>query len=278
MKKLLSVILSVIFIVAGTVTLTACNNKKSNKPVLTVYTESGFAPFEYLDEDGNVVGADIDLMKEICDIIGYTMVVKDVPFGSIFTNVQNDETAVGAAGITINEERLETGIFSFSFTTSTQYVIAPTGTFDAALQDGVLPLSALKGKKIGVQESTTGCWLVEDEIAGYDDETTGQHTPGALEDEASSCVEYKNAVIAAGYIGGQIDVVVIDELPAKSISASKTGLTTYKLDSEPESYAFYLNKNATELQSKINQALWVLVNGGMVDYFVNKHSGTYAVI
>ncbi len=47
--------------------LTACgdNNGSNGKQTITVYTESGFAPFEYLNENGEVVGSDIDLMSEI---------------------------------------------------------------------------------------------------------------------------------------------------------------------------------------------------------------------
>ena len=277
MKKLLTLLFTLVLTAGCLLGLTACgdNNGSNGKQTITVYTESGFAPFEYLNENGEVVGSDIDLMSEICDILGYNLVVKDVAFGAILTNVQNDKWAVGAAGITVNAERSETGIFSDSYTTSVQYVIVKKGTFsEADLTDGKIDLTKLSGKKMGMQESTTGCWLIEEAVDGTKDDD-GNHVKGELEGTGASYIEYKNAVVASNDIGGKIDAVVIDELPAKSICKNNSELECFQINAEPESYAFYLNKEATELLSNINYVLAKLKEDGVVDYLINKHSGAY---
>jgi polar amino acid transport system substrate-binding protein len=41
------------------------------KPRLRVGTSPDFLPFEYIDEAGNIVGIDIDLIKAIASKLGY---------------------------------------------------------------------------------------------------------------------------------------------------------------------------------------------------------------
>ncbi len=275
MKKLLAVILSVCLLAGSTIALTSCG-KDGDKETLTMYTNAAFAPWEYMNDDGEIAGVDVDIAKELGEILGYNVVVRDVDFGSIFTNVQNDEMAIGAAGITITPERQESGLFSIEYATSTQYVIMPESmnTAENKTADGKLLLSALAGKKIGTQESTTGNILIEDAINGTTDEDTGEHVKGELEGTQASVVEYQNAILAGQNLGKQIDVVVIDELPAKSVGGDMAGYVVIELDAEPESYGIYMNKNATELKKKIDAALEVMVENGVIDYFVLKHSGS----
>lgn len=275
MKKLLAVIFSACLLAGSTVAFTSCG-KNNDKETLTVYTNAAFAPWEYMNEDGEVAGVDVDIANELGDILGYNVVVRDVSFGSIFTNVQNDEMAIGAAGITITPDRQTSGLFSIEYATSTQYAIIPEAmnTAENKTQDGKLLLSALAGKKIGTQESTTGSILMSDAVNGTTDEESGEHVKGEIEGTGASVIEYRNAILAGQNLGGQIDVVVIDKLPAQSIGGDKTGYVVIELDAEPESYGIYMNKNATELKAKIDAALEVMIDNGVIDYFVLKHSGS----
>ena len=102
---------------------------------------------------------------------------------------------------------------------------------------------------------------------------TGEHIAGELEGTGASVIEYKNGIIAGQNLGGQIDVIVIDQLPAQSIGGDMDGYVVVELDAEPESYGIYMNKNATELKEKIDAALEVMIENGVIDYLVLKHSG-----
>ena len=59
MKKFLSLCLAAATLTAGAVGLSACGNN-----TLVVYTEAGFAPFEYTSE-GRIVGVDVDIMNMV---------------------------------------------------------------------------------------------------------------------------------------------------------------------------------------------------------------------
>ena len=258
MKKILTMIICAILCVGCTLGLTACGN---DKPTLQVYTNAGFAPYEYVNESGEVVGIDIDIMKEIGEVLGYNVVINDIEFGLIMEEVGKDVLAVGAAGMTKTDERDEAALASSIYATSVQYVIAPKGSLDSVLVDGKVELSALAGKKIGVQMATTGDFMVSDAIDAGD---LGEAT----------VTQYSNAIIASDDIGSALDVVVIDKLPAQSIAAADADdLQAYELAEEPESYVLYFNKGATELVEKVNAVLDTMIANGVINFYTLKHSG-----
>lgn len=67
--------------------LTGCGK---NDDTLIMVTEAGFAPYEYY-ADGEIVGVDIDIAKEIAKEMGKELVVRDVAFDSIISEVKTDE-------------------------------------------------------------------------------------------------------------------------------------------------------------------------------------------
>ena len=65
---------------------------------LIMVTEAGFAPYEFY-ENGEIVGVDVEIAREIAEAMGKELVVKDVAFDFIIndyntkTNEQNKEIA-----------------------------------------------------------------------------------------------------------------------------------------------------------------------------------------
>ena len=257
MKKVLSVILAVVLLCTA-VALVSCG-KKADVPTLKVYTNAGFAPYEYVDENGKVVGVDIDVMNYIAEKLGYKVVVNDIDFNAILNEVEKDEFAVGAAGMSKKAERDEVALASEVYATSVQYVIAPAGTFaDGAIVSiaDVVAYAAAQGKAIGDQEATTGSFLVEDAIADTDVEQ----------------MDYPNAIVASTDIGTTLAAVIIDKLPAQAICSDKVALECWELNEEPESYVLYFNKNATELVKKVNEILKDMIADGTIDQFTVNHT------
>ena len=252
MKKILSLTLAVLMIVACLAAFASC--KKTEK-TLYVYTNAGFAPFEYVDEQGKVVGVDIDVMNAIGQELGYKVVVNDIDFDQILTEVQGNEFAVGAAGMSKKASRDEVALASKIYATSQQYVIAPVGTFADGATVTVDQILALE-KKTGVQKGTTGAGLIQ----------------GDNGENADKTIEYANAIIASQDIGSTLSAVVIDELPAKQIADSKDTLACWKIDAEMESYVLYFNKNATALVAEVNKVLDKLIADGTIGQYIVNHS------
>ncbi|MBQ7699208.1 MAG: transporter substrate-binding domain-containing protein [Clostridia bacterium] len=256
MKKILTLILAAAML-TGCIALASCG--KTEEKVLNVYTNAGFAPYEYLDENGKVVGVDIDVVNYIGEKLGYKVIISDIDFDAILNEVAKDKFAVGAAGMSKKAERDEIALASDVYATSVQYIIAPTGTFEGeqvALADAVAYIAASGIKSIGVQKGTTGADLVG----------------GAIEGTEAKTIEYSNAIIASQDIGSSVGAVVIDKMPAESICKDNENLQCWALDAEMESYVMYFNKDNADLVKQVNDVLKQMIADGLIDQYTVKHS------
>ena len=192
MKKIVTVVLAAL-LAATLLACTGCGNTQSVENIqkngeLIVYTNAEFAPFEYIS-GGKPVGVDIDICQKIADELGVTLTVENVDFDIIVSSVQSGKAALGAAGMTVTDERKESVDFSISYTTSTQYVITSEEFEVNNIED-------LKGMQIGVQLGTTGDFTISDEINGYEDDE-GNPVTGVLQDSGAEVITYPNANLAA---------------------------------------------------------------------------------
>lgn len=256
MKKILTFILAAAML-TGCIALVSCG--KTEEKVLNVYTNAGFAPYEYLDENGKVVGVDIDVVNYIGEKLGYKVIISDIEFDAILNEVEKDKFAVGAAGMSKKAKRDEVALASDVYATSIQYIIAPKGSFEGdkvALADAVAYVAASGIKSIGVQKGTTGADLVS----------------GGIEGTEAKAIEYSNAIVASQDIGSTVAAVVIDKMPAEAICKDKDNLQCWSLDAEMESYVMYFNKDNAELVKKVNEVLKQMIADGLIDQYTVKHS------
>ena len=274
MKKIIALALTLILTVAMFASCGSAADKQSLEAIkkngeLVVYTNAEFPPFEYL-ADGKPTGVDMDIAKAIADEIGVELKVENVKFDTIISSVQSGKAAMGAAGITVTEERKEAVDFSVSYTTSTQYVILPA---DAEYTN----INSLKGMSIGVQLGTTGDFIISDEVNGYKDDD-GNDVKGVLQDTGASVTTYNNANLAAEALkSGKIKAVVVDKLPAELIAKNSDGkLKAVELVYEDgsntaESYAICVAKGNTTLLEVVNKVINKLLEDGKIDEFIVTH-------
>lgn len=282
MKKFLALALSL----GLAVSLTACNGGQEGdsqqSAAISVYTNAYFAPFEYYDGT-DIVGVDVDIMNMVGEKLGRKVTYTNVEFGTIIDTVSSGKLAdVGAAGITITAARQELVDFSDPYFTSVQYVVYPAGSMEIDGTDGDVDYilwDSLADKKIGVQTDTTGDIYVDLEInadgsADYDEYT------GVLYGTETSQTRYDSAQLAVDAVGaGQIDVVVVDYLPASYIVEKNSGYecaALYYGGDEPspteEQYAICVTKGQDELLAAINGVLAELGEDGIND-LVMEHMG-----
>ena len=114
-KKILSICL--VFIL--TLILSGCGK---NKNEIIMVTEAGFAPYEYY-ENGEIVGVDVAIAKEIAKELGKKLVVKNVDFDSIVSELKSGKADFAAAGMSITEERKKQVDFTIEYVTSNQVVV-----------------------------------------------------------------------------------------------------------------------------------------------------------
>ena len=187
---------------------------------ITMYTESGFAPFEFI-KDNSVIGVDVAIMSEVAQRDGKKLEVQDVAFDTITTSVKSAEgDAVGAAGITINDERKEEVDFSNIYYSSTLVIVS-------AKDKSIGKVADLSGLAVGVQEGTSGDLIISDakKDAGYSYDDTDEQgeavTRTVKVDGSTEVKQYKQYALAlADLKAGRIDAILMDKLPAQAMLAS----------------------------------------------------------
>ena len=93
-----------------------------SKGKLVMATNAAFEPYEYYEGD-KIVGIDAEIVAAVCDKLGYELSIEDMEFDSIINAVQSGKADIGAAGMTITEDRLKNIDFTNPYTTATQVII-----------------------------------------------------------------------------------------------------------------------------------------------------------
>ena len=226
-----------------TLSLAGCGGEK--KTTLVMATNAEFPPYEYRDGD-QIVGIDAEIAKAIADDMGLELVIEDMQFDSIIAAVQSGKADIGIAGMTVDEDRLQSVDFSISYTTAAQVVIV---TNDSPI---VSPAD-LEGKTIGVQLGTTG-----DIFAGDIENATIERYNKGFE-----------AVQALGQ--SKVDAVIIDREPAKVFVSQNEGLKILDEEYTVEEYAIAIAKDNQELLEQVNASLTKLKDSGKLQEIIDKY-------
>ena len=104
-KKISIVCIALIRVVG----VTACGSSDSGSgdsgEVYTVATEPTFPPFDTTDEDGNIVGFDMDLMNAIAEDQGFSVEFVSYNFDGLIPALQSGNADIVAAGMWASDER-----------------------------------------------------------------------------------------------------------------------------------------------------------------------------
>ena len=96
--------------------------KSDKKEKLVMATNAEFPPFEYYDGD-EVVGIDAEFAAAIADKLGMDLKIEDMAFDSIIPAVQSGKADIGAAGMTVTEDRKSSVDFTDTYADASQVII-----------------------------------------------------------------------------------------------------------------------------------------------------------
>ena len=218
---------------------------------LVMATNAFFEPYEYYEGD-EIVGIDAEIGKAIADKLGMDFEISDMEFDAIIPAIQNGKASIGMAGMTVTPDREKNVSFSQTYATGVQVIIVPEGSDITSADD-------LEGKKIGVQQGTTGDLYCSDtpENGGFGEDAVTRYSKGS------------DAVMAL--LSGKVDCVVIDNEPAKAFVEANEGLKILDTAYVEEEYAIAVAKDNTELLEKVDAALGELKEDGTVQSIIDKY-------
>ncbi|QJE71716.1 transporter substrate-binding domain-containing protein [Aerophototrophica crusticola] len=170
---------------AATLALSACGKdegKQANQPTapaadngvpnpLRVATEGAYPPYNMLDSGGNLVGFEVDMMKEVCRRIQVECRITAQAWDGMIPALQAGRFDAIVAGMSITEERKQAVSFTQGYASTPAYLVSAKSNplqaeqyglekvnldeVDATEQAAIDKVRAqLKGKTVGVQTAT----------------------------------------------------------------------------------------------------------------------------
>jgi polar amino acid transport system substrate-binding protein len=218
---------------------------------LTVCSDIPYKPFDVLDGT-TYTGFDGELVNEITKGLKLKLEVKDSGFDGLQSglSLNSDQCDMVASAMTITPDREKKLDFTNGYYDSEQSLMVPTSSDIASIDD-------LAGKKVGVQQGTTGKTYTE------------AHAPSSADIVSfPSDAEMFTAIQA-----GQVDALLQD-LP---VNLAHTEGGDYKIVEKyatGEKYGFAVKQGNTALLDAINKQLQKLRDDGTYQKIYDKYFKT----
>lgn len=228
---------------------TAADEAKSDK-VYKIATDTTFAPFEFENDKGEMVGIDLDILKAIAEDQGFQYDLVVAGFSAAVTGLEAGEYDGVIAGMSITAER------EAKYDFSEPYYDSGVGMAVAADSD-IASYEDLNGKTVAAKIGTEGCSFAESIADQYG------FTIIQFEDSAGM---YQD--VLAGN-----SVACFDDYPVLGYEISRGTALKLPLDMERgSSYGFATLKGANpELVEMFDAGLKNLKDSGKYDEILNTY-------
>lgn len=256
--------------------LMACTPKKEAAPAaagaaaaptaqqltLTIGSDASYAPFEWTDPSGKIVGFDIDIASAMCEQMKAKCTFVNQSFDGIIPSLKAHKFDVIVSSMDITAEREKEVSFTQKIWSYPSKFVAKAGSAFAPTVEG------LKGKTLGVQQATSQERFVAKHLAGvnvkhyktledaYKDLSTGRidvvFADGATVDSSDSSFLKTEAGKGFAQLGADVSASVDPELLGRG-----TG--------------FAVRKEDTALLDKLNKAFDAVRAGGQYKQIQDKY-------
>ena len=162
MKKLFALVLAIAMIMTCSLAMAdrLADIQAAGKVVIA--TSPDWPPYEYIDDDGNVVGTDVLMMQWIAEQLGVELEIQSMAFDTCLAAVGRGDVDMMIAGLTYDEERTNamdlTGIY---WNEGDQGLLVKKGmgaTYNSA--------DTFAGKVVAAQNGTNQQIMVEEQLPG----------------------------------------------------------------------------------------------------------------
>ena len=162
MKKLFALVLAIAMIMTCSLAMADRLADIQAAGKLVVATSPDWPPYEYIDDDGNVVGTDVLMMQWMADQLGVELEIQSMAFDTCLAAVGRGDVDMMIAGLTYDEERTNamdlTGVY---WNEGDQGLLVKKG-MGAAYNSA----EAFAGKTVAAQNGTNQQIMVEEQLTG----------------------------------------------------------------------------------------------------------------
>ena len=224
------------------------------KTVVVGYTI--YAPMNYKDEDGKLIGFDTELAEAVFAKMGYTPIFQEIDWKAKYTDLNSGAIDCVWNGFTANcaddddgIQRAEKVDFSYNYMENRQVVVVKKDSGIATAED-------LAGKKGGAEKGSAG--------ETYATETFADITLKTVTKQTDCLLEVKS---------GNMDFAVLDAQLAKSYAGKGDYadlVILEDLSSDVEYYAIGFKKGSA-LTAEVNAMLVKLAEDGTIEALAEKY-------
>ncbi len=224
----------------------------TNAVEIDVGCNAEFPPFELTDNNNEIIGFDIDIIKAIGKAAGFDVKMHHQVFDTLILSLESDRLDAVISGMTITDARKLKVDFSDPYYNAAQVIVVRDDT------SGISKIEDIKGKVVGVQLGTTGA-------------TMSEQVMGEQNNDLKQYRKYNEVFMDLKH--GRLDAVVVDLPVAQAYLRMLDGI---QISSEPmseETYGIAVKKGNAELLAQINRGLKLIRESGEYDRISEKWFG-----
>jgi len=216
--------------------------------------EATYAPFEYMDENNQIQGFDVDLANALCEELKATCTFHNQAFDSLIPALKFKRYDAAISAMDITDARLEQVNFSNAYYDNAAAFIAMDGK--------VADQAALEGKRVGVQNGSTHQSFLMEQMPGV--------TAVPYSSYQDAFIDMKN---------GRIDSVFGDNAVVAEWFKKDDNKLAYVGDNITNAkyfgngFGIAVNKDNQALVEKLNKALATVSSNGVYQDIHTKYFG-----
>lgn len=254
MKKIILGMVAVLTLV----TLTACGKKEASSTdswktieedkKVTIGLDDTFVPMGFKDEDGEIVGFDVDLAKAVFKEYGIKADFQPIDWSMKESELENGTIDLIWNGYTVTKSREKKVLFTDPYAQNEQVLVTKKDS-------GITNAEGMKGEILGAQEGSSGYEAFNNETKTLKDIVK--------DNDATLYASFNEAMIDLE--NGRIDGLLIDKVYADYFLKQAGKLDAYNISSvgfKNENFAVGARKGDKELVDKINEAFKELQDNG----------------
>lgn len=266
MKKWLVSLMSILSV---TLVLSACGNGETDEEAgggeaggssasydsLVVGLDDTFPPMGFRDDNGDLVGFDIDLAKEVGERLDIEMDFQAIDWSLKETELDAGNIDLIWNGYTVTPEREEKVLFSEPYMENSQMIVVSEDSDIQTKED-------LEGKVVAAQQSSSAVDAINDDEGDY---------PASFAN--GEVVQYpSNNDVFNDLISGRADAIVVDEVMGRYYMSLNDDFAYRVLEDNfgEEVYAVGMRKEDTALKEEFDAALQEIIDDGTYDEIYGK--------
>lgn len=226
------------------------------KQKLILGLDPTFAPMGYTDEDGAIVGFDIDVAAEVCARLGkdIELVCQPITWEAKELELNNKNIDCIWNGMSISPDRMESMSISVPYMSNAMILVVRSDS-------GMTGKADLAGKKLGLQAGSTAEEALDEDVKFK--ASLGEVVP----------FDYNSDALMDLRQGG-LDAVLMDLVVAEYyITTEEAELICLEETLMPEDYGIGFRKTDLELTEAVNNALFDMVRDGTLEQISKKWFG-----